>query len=84
MQLDSNVDATTTIFKVPYHHLQSTITPSSKYNVPDAPPSTIAGIKPCKSSQTCKAVVGEGFPDLFAEGAAIGRPHARKMAKATG
>ncbi len=49
-----------------------------------APPSTTAAILPFKSSMTCCAVVVEGRPDRFAEGAASGTPAARMIACASG
>ena len=44
----------------------------------------IAPILPSKSSRTCSALVGLGFPERFALGAAIGMSAARKKALAPG
>lgn len=38
------------------------------------PPSKIISISSCISLYTSWALVGDGLPDLFAEGAAIGHP----------
>ena len=48
------------------------------------PPSTMAGILPAMSSSTSRALVGEGLPEVLAEGAARGTPAASMMARATG
>src|SRR5699024_11433753 len=49
-----------------------------------APPSNIAAIFPSISSLTCVALVGLGFPDTFALGAATGRLTAISSARAAG
>ena len=49
-----------------------------------APPSTIRSIRPARSLCTCAAVVGETWPDRFADGATTGPPKARRMSRATG
>ena len=48
------------------------------------PPSTIRSIRPARSLCTCAAVVGETWPDKFADGATTGRPNARRMSRARG
>lgn len=47
-------------------------------------PSRTIGMRPARSSITCAAVVGEGLPDRFADGAANGKPHSSMRARATG
>src|SRR5699024_9520692 len=49
-----------------------------------APPSNIAAIFPSISSLTCVALVGLGFPDKLALGAATGRLAAISSARAAG
>src|SRR5699024_10977643 len=51
---------------------------------PAGPASRSPEILPCKSLQTRSAVVGLGFPEVFALGAAIGLSHAWSEALATG
>ena len=46
-------------------------------------PDKMTGSLPSMSSATCKADVGLGRPDLFAEGAARGTPHARIKPRAS-
>ena len=48
------------------------------------PPSTTTSTTSPRSASTCAAVVGEGRPDRFADGAATGTPAARSSASATG
>src|SRR5699024_4551426 len=47
------------------------------------PPSSMPAIFPFKSSSTCSAAVGLGFPEIFALGAAIGRPELEIKSNAT-
>ena len=51
---------------------------------PHAPPSSTAAIFPSMSRMTCAAVVVEGRPEVFAEGAASGTPLSRMSARAIG
>ena len=51
---------------------------------PHAPPSNTAAILPSMSRMTCAAVVVEGRPEVFAEGAASGTPLSRMSARAIG
>ena len=48
------------------------------------PPSTISSMRPRRSASTCCAVVGETWPERFADGATTGRPNAARMSRATG
>lgn len=48
------------------------------------PPSSTCVIRPSRSCATCSAVVGEGFVDAFAEGAATGTFASRRSESATG
>ena len=48
------------------------------------PPSTTAGILPRISSSVSRAVVGEGLPEVLAEGAASGQPDSRMISLAMG
>ena len=45
---------------------------------PVCPPSKISGMSPLRSSSTCFASVGLGFPLRFALGAASGPPNSRR------
>ena len=49
-----------------------------------APPSTMSSMRPRRSASTCCAVVGETWPERFADGATTGRPKAARMSRATG
>ena len=49
-----------------------------------SPPSTIASTRPVKSSTQCRAQVGLGEPERFADGAASGTPARRMSSRATG
>src|SRR5699024_2062103 len=51
---------------------------------PAGPASSNPAILPCKSLQTWSAVVGLGFPDVLALGAAIGLSHVLSSALAAG
>src|SRR3989338_5065131 len=62
--------------------LKSTIVDSTPCSV--GPPSRTASMRPRRSSTTCCASVGLGFPATFAEGAAMGQPAARINWSATG
>src|SRR5690606_24730901 len=47
------------------------------------PPSRIISILPSRSSRTCRAVVGDGFVDALADGAASGAPDSFISARAS-
>ena len=51
---------------------------------PHGPPSRIAAILPSISRRTCSAVVVDGRPEVFADGAASGTPAVRIRSRASG
>ena len=60
---------------------QATIVDSTPTGV--APPSTMRSMRPRKSARTCAAVVGETWPERFADGATTGLPKAARIFCAT-
>ena len=63
---------------VPRH---ATIVDSTPTEV--GPPSRIMSMLPSRSALTCCAVVGETWPERFADGATIGLPNAASRSRAT-